>query len=255
MDGAGGPGRALRGGCFEIGRGRIRAGHHWPGAHARRSARPDRRKPGAPEAVAGRRGRAQDRLRREDRAAGTGSPGHRGARLRARHHAVRLPAGCRPRRRPARRAGAAASGPEARPRAGAACRYHAGDLPAARTGRRRARAAATLRHHRTAAGARAGAHGAHRHPHRPQRTEAPLGADGNGDRAPHRGDPRAGRAAFQHQLAAATGRCAVRGSEAARAGEIWQGQDDLHRRRRAGRAGARTTRSCARCWNTASSPS
>ena len=37
----------------------------------------------------------------------------------------------------------------------------------------------------------------------PRRIAAPLGADGDGDRAPHRGYPRARRAAVQHQLAAA----------------------------------------------------
>ena len=37
----------------------------------------------------------------------------------------------------------------------------------------------------------------------PRRAEAPLRADGDRDRAPHRGDPRARRQAVQHQLAAA----------------------------------------------------
>ena len=74
----------------------------------------------------------------------------------------------------------------------------------------------------------------------PRGTEAPLGADGSGDRAAHGGDPRAGRQAVQHQLAATTGPRAVRRSGAARAGEIRQGQDHLHRRRRAGRAGRRS---------------
>ena len=56
--------------------------------------------------------------------------------------------------------------------------------------RRRARPARALRQHRAAADARAGAHGAHRHPHRSRRAEAPLRPDGDRDRAPHRGDPR-----------------------------------------------------------------
>ena len=50
----------------------------------------------------------------------------------------------------------------------------------------------------------------------------------------------AGRQALQHQLAAAARQGAVRGSEAARAGEVRQGQDHLHRRRRAGGAGGRS---------------
>ena len=54
---------------------------------------------------------------------------------------------------------------------------------------------------------------------------------------PHRGDPRAGGQAVQHQLAAATGARAVRRSEAAGAGEVRQREDDLHRRRRSGGAG------------------
>ena len=57
--------------------------------------------------------RSQDRLRREIGAAGAGPHGHRGAGLRARRDAIRLPAGCRPLRLPAGRAGAPASGSEA----------------------------------------------------------------------------------------------------------------------------------------------
>ena len=60
------------------------------------------------------------------------------------------------------------------------------------------------------------------------------------DRAAHRRDPRARRQAVQHQLAAAARQDSVRGSEAARAGEVRQGQDDLHRRRRAGRTRGRS---------------
>ena len=86
------------------------------------------------------------------------------------------------------------------------------------------RPAQAVRRHRAAADARAGAHGAHRHPHRSGGTEAALQPDGDGDRAAHRRNPRAGRQAVQHQLAAATGAGAVRGPEPARARRVRQGQ-------------------------------
>ena len=59
-----------------------------------------------------------------------------------------------------------------------------------------------------------------------------------------------GGQAFQHQLAAAVGQSAVRGSEAARAGEIRQREDYLDRGGRAGRTGGRITKLSARCWST-----
>ena len=161
-------GRAGGGGHFEIGRRRVRAGHHRPGL-----ARRARRAPctaehlAAPQAVAGRRARAQDRLRREIRAAGAGAAWESTAR--GFDHDVMLyaflldadPSGCaleeQARRRLDLKLGSAP---------GAARRYHAGALPAARAGGGRARPAQAVRRHRTAAGARAGAHGTHRHPHR-----------------------------------------------------------------------------------------
>ena len=59
---------------------------------------------------------------------------------------------------------------------------------------------------------------------------------GHRDAAACRTDPCARRQAVQHQLAAATGEGPVRGSEAARAGEVRQGQNHLDRGRHAGGA-------------------
>ena len=97
--------------------GRVRARHHRPGVAAGRGARGHRGKPGGASTVAGGRRAPQDRLRREERAAGAGPYGHPGARLRPRRDAVRLPAGCRPVGLPARGAGAPTPGFEAGPRA------------------------------------------------------------------------------------------------------------------------------------------
>ena len=172
----GGAGRARGGGDLEIGRGRVRARHHRSFLACRRSAR---RACGAfrgARAVARRCHRGEDRLRREIGHARAGAAGNRGARFRARRHALRLPARCRCLGMPLGRAGAAPSRPEARGGAGAARRHHARALPTAFAGHRCARPAEALRRHRTAADARAGAHGAHRHPHRSRRVEAPLRA-------------------------------------------------------------------------------
>ena len=70
----------------------------------------------------------------------------------------------------------------------------------------------------------------------PARVEAPLRADGDGDLAAHRGDPRAGGQAVQHQLAAAIGTVLFEDLKLP-APEVRQGQGDLDRRRRAGRTG------------------
>jgi hypothetical protein len=71
--------------------------------------------------------------------------GIQGARLRSRHHAVRVPAGCRSLGLPAGGAGAAAARFEAGGGAGAARRYHAGDLQAAAAGGGRARPGKAVR--------------------------------------------------------------------------------------------------------------
>jgi DNA polymerase I len=88
--------RACRGGYRQIGRRRTGAGCDWPGLEAGRSARGIGRDGERTQAVAGRCGRAQDRLRRESGAAGTGGDGNRGRRLRSRRDAVRVSSGCRP---------------------------------------------------------------------------------------------------------------------------------------------------------------
>ncbi len=173
-------------GDLQIRRRRIRARHDRPCLALRRSARRHRRTAAAAQAVAGRRRRPQNRLRREIRAAGARPPGHRSPRLRARRDALRLPAGCRPLRLPARRAGA----PPARsrtsaPRPSSTPISRSKSASSLRPRSRRAACASSTRH-RAAAGARAGAHGAHRHPHRPRRAEAALGADGD---ARSRGSP------------------------------------------------------------------
>ena len=201
-------------------------------------------------------GAAEDRLRREIGAAGAGPHGHRGARLRARRDAVRVPAGCRPLGLPAGRAGAAAAGSEAGSVARAARRYHARDLAAALR-RRWTRAACasctpTIELPLARVLARMERTGVRIDPVELKRLSGLMETR---DRAADGRDPRAGGQAVQHQLAAAVGAGAVRRSEPAGAGEVRQGQDHLHRGGRAGGTGGRITRSCARCWNTGSSPS
>ena len=90
---------------------------------------------------------------------------------------------------------------------------------------------------RTAAGARAGAHGAHRRPHRPAELKRLSGLmETEIARLTAEIHALAGKP-FNISFAAAIGARAVRGPEAARAGEVRQGQDDLHRGRRSGRTG------------------
>ena len=108
----------------------------------------------------------EDRARREGGDAGAGEARRGGARIPARRDAVCVSAVRRSGRLFARRAGRTLSRSQAG-RGGRAARRsggHAGRTPGA--GDRRAGFSGDLRNHRSAAGGRAGAHGADRHPRR-----------------------------------------------------------------------------------------
>ena len=107
---------------------------------------------------------------------------------------------------------------------------------------------------RSAADAGAGADGASGHPRRNIALGSISDADGRGDAAAQRGDLRDGRESVQHQLAAATGQGAVRGAEAACAGQDRQ-DEDFSTAADVLETWRRSTRSRQKFWSTGSSRS